>query len=138
MIEKEQLDLTEALQRWEQTTLAQALRKAPERAESFQTSSGIPIQRLYLPKHADAHYVAKVGFPGEYPFTRGIQPTMYRGKLWTMRQYAGYATAEESNARYRFCSRKGRWDSRSPSICRRRSATTLTIRWRSAKWAKSA
>ena len=107
MIEKEQLDLTEALQRWEQTTLAQALRKAPERAESFQTSSGIPIQRLYLPKHADAHYLAKIGFPGEYPFTRGVQPTMYRGKLWTMRQYAGYATAEESNARYRFLLSQG-------------------------------
>jgi methylmalonyl-CoA mutase N-terminal domain/subunit len=107
MIEKEQLDLTEALQRWEQTTLAQALRKAPERAESFQTSSGIPIQRLYLPKHADAHYLAKIGFPGEYPFTRGIQPTMYRGRLWTMRQYAGYATAEESNARYRFLLSQG-------------------------------
>ncbi|MBO9308410.1 MAG: methylmalonyl-CoA mutase family protein [Chloroflexi bacterium] len=107
MIEKEQLDLTEALQRWEQTTLAQALRKSPERAKSFQTSSGIPIQRLYLPKHADAHYMEKIGFPGEYPFTRGIQPTMYRGKLWTMRQYAGYATAEESNARYRFLLSQG-------------------------------
>ncbi|MFN7208760.1 MAG: methylmalonyl-CoA mutase [Aggregatilineales bacterium] len=107
MVEKEHLSIQEALQRWEQTTLAQTLRKAPERAEKFETSSGIPIQRLYLPKHADAHYLERVGFPGEYPFTRGIQPTMYRGRLWTMRQYAGYATAEESNARYRFLLSQG-------------------------------
>ncbi|MCS6869963.1 MAG: methylmalonyl-CoA mutase family protein [Anaerolineae bacterium] len=107
MVEKEQLSIEEALQRWEQTTLASVLRKSPERAEKFETSSGIPIQRLYVPKHADAHYLERVGFPGEYPFTRGIQPTMYRGRLWTMRQYAGYATAEESNARYRFLLSQG-------------------------------
>ncbi len=107
MVQKEQLSIQEALQRWEQTTLAHTLRKAPERAEKFETSSGIPIQRLYLPKQADSHYLERVGFPGEYPFTRGIQPTMYRGRLWTMRQYAGYATAEESNARYRFLLSQG-------------------------------
>jgi methylmalonyl-CoA mutase N-terminal domain/subunit len=107
MTENEKVTFAEALQRWEQTTLAEMLKKAPERASDFQTSSGIPIQRLYLPKHADAHYLEQVGFPGEYPYTRGIQPTMYRGRLWTMRQYAGYATAEESNARYRFLLSQG-------------------------------
>ncbi|MCE7948340.1 MAG: methylmalonyl-CoA mutase [Chloroflexi bacterium CFX4] len=107
MTENEKVTFAEALQRWEQTTLAEMLKKAPERASDFQTSSGIPIQRLYLPTHADAHYLEQVGFPGEYPYTRGIQPTMYRGRLWTMRQYAGYATAEESNARYRFLLSQG-------------------------------
>ena len=107
MTENKKVTFAEALQRWEQTTLAEALKKAPERAPAFQTSSGIPIERLYLPKHADAHYLEQVGFPGEYPYTRGIQPTMYRGRLWTMRQYAGYASAEESNARYRFLLSQG-------------------------------
>ena len=64
--------------------------------------SGIPLSRVAFPTNDDPTYLEKLGFPGEYPFTRGVQPTMYRGRLWTMRQYAGYATAEESNARYRF------------------------------------
>lgn len=92
---------------WEETTLAETLKKHPERAAEFQTSSGIPIERLYMPETLDSAYLEKQGFPGEYPFTRGIQPTMYRGRLWTMRQYAGYATAEESNARYRFLLSQG-------------------------------
>ena len=63
----------------------------------------MPLDRVYVPDDADPdHTCRNVGFPGEYPFTRGVQPTMYRGRLWTMRQYAGYATAEETNARYRF------------------------------------
>ncbi|MEW5692194.1 MAG: methylmalonyl-CoA mutase family protein [Candidatus Hydrogenedentota bacterium] len=75
--------------------------KEKERRENFKTTSGIELDRIYLPdKKYD--YLSKLGFPGEYPFTRGIQPTMYRGKLWTMRQYAGFGTARESNKRYKF------------------------------------
>lgn len=95
--------LQDAKQRWEETVLKPVLARFPERKPSFQTSSGIELERVYLPPDGDAQtYLDKLGFPGEYPFTRGVQPTMYRGRLWTMRQYAGYATAEETNARYRF------------------------------------
>jgi methylmalonyl-CoA mutase, N-terminal domain len=78
-----------------------------ERQASFQTSSGFEIARLYQPNHVDDLYEKQLGSPGQYPYTRGIQPNMYRGRLWTMRQYAGYATAEESNARYRFLLAQG-------------------------------
>ncbi|MCC6189820.1 MAG: methylmalonyl-CoA mutase family protein [Anaerolineales bacterium] len=98
-------DLPEARRKWEEDVLKPALRKAPERRAHFETSSSIPLERLYLP--SDADYAAQLGFPGAYPFTRGIQPTMYRGRLWTMRQYAGYATAEESNRRYKFLLEQG-------------------------------
>ncbi len=92
-----------AKQNWEKATLATSLKKAPERKERFLTSSGIDLERAYTPVTSDNNtYLDKLGFPGEFPFTRGVQPTMYRSRLWTMRQYAGYATAEESNARYRF------------------------------------
>jgi methylmalonyl-CoA mutase N-terminal domain/subunit len=95
--------LQDAKKRWEETVLKRTLERSPERKPSFQTSSGIELERVYLPPDGDAQtYLEKLGFPGEYPYTRGVQPTMYRGRLWTMRQYAGYATAEETNARYRF------------------------------------
>ncbi len=99
--------LSEQTRLWQDRTLAPALRKNPERRPHFETSSGIPLERLYLPEDPDPDYAEKLGFPGEYPFTRGIQPTMYRGRFWTMRQYAGYATAEESNARYKFLLQQG-------------------------------
>ena len=92
---------------WEERVLEPALRKAPERQPEFQTSSGIPLERLYLPAEPGADYRNRLGFPGAYPFTRGIQPTGYRGRLWTMRQYAGYASAEESNQRYKFLREQG-------------------------------
>ncbi|MCS6937599.1 MAG: methylmalonyl-CoA mutase family protein, partial [Candidatus Bipolaricaulota bacterium] len=95
-------DLTEAKRRWEERCLNPVLRKNPERRANFETSSGIPLPRVALPEDCSVGYLERLGFPGEYPFTRGIQPTMYRGRLWTMRQYAGYATAEESNRRYKF------------------------------------
>jgi len=88
--------------RWEAQTLQPVIQKYPERQPTFQTSSGIPVERLYLPTDSDPDYDDKLGFPGEYPFTRGVQPSMYRGRFWTMRQYAGFATAAESNARYKF------------------------------------
>jgi methylmalonyl-CoA mutase, N-terminal domain len=73
-----------------------------ERSERFTTASGVDIDRLYAPQEPAADYLDHLGFPGEYPFTRGIYPTMYRGRLWTMRQYAGFGTAEETNRRYRY------------------------------------
>jgi methylmalonyl-CoA mutase N-terminal domain/subunit len=84
------------------TTTPVKEKKAQERKAQFTTSSGIPLERVYRPEDAPIDYARDLGEPGEYPFTRGVQPTMYRGRLWTMRQYAGYATAEESNARYRY------------------------------------
>ncbi len=93
-------------ERWREQTLRPALQRLPERKDEFETSSGIPVQRVYLPKQPD-DYLEKEGFPGEYPFTRGVHPTMYRGRLWTMRQYAGFGTAEESNERYRYLLSQG-------------------------------
>jgi methylmalonyl-CoA mutase N-terminal domain/subunit len=97
--------LSNSKKRWEKETLVPVLKRFPERREVFETSSEIELDRLYLPPDLD--YAEKLGFPGEYPFTRGVQPTMYRGRLWTMRQYAGYATAAESNARYRYLLEQG-------------------------------
>ena len=91
----------------EQTTLRKILARAPERRQNYGTTSGIPVERVYTPDDVRAGYDADLGFPGQYPFTRGVQPTMYRGRLWTMRQYAGYATAEESNQRYKFLLEQG-------------------------------
>ncbi len=94
--------------RWQSTTLKKATDRFPERRERFVTSSGIPVDVLYTPEDiADLDYLRDLGFPGEYPFTRGVQPTMYRGRLWTMRQYAGFATAEESNRRYKYLLSQG-------------------------------
>ncbi len=97
----------EARRRWEEEILQPVLKKFPERKREFQTPSRIPVERVYAPAEMSAEELEKIGFPGQYPFTRGVQPTMYRGRLWTMRQYAGYATAEESNARYRFLLSQG-------------------------------
>lgn len=99
----------DSLSRWELQTLGPTLKKAPERAGSFVTASGTPVERLYLPTDTGSHgtYLQQLGFPGEYPFTRGVQPTMYRGRLWTMRQYAGFGTADETNARFRYLLQQG-------------------------------
>ena len=96
------MSLDSELERWEEQTLNPTLKRFPERKEKFHTSSSIPLPRVLAPEDPDPDYNGKLGFPGEYPFTRGVQPTMYRGRLWTMRQYAGYATAEESNRRYHY------------------------------------
>ncbi len=95
-------------ERWRQTTRAPAVAHAPERRASFLTSSGLQIQDLYTA--ADTRRLDEdrdLGRPGEYPFTRGVQPTMYRGRFWTMRQYAGFATAEETNRRFRYLLEQG-------------------------------
>jgi methylmalonyl-CoA mutase, N-terminal domain len=94
-------------QRWEDETVTPLLDRSPERRSHFETSSGIPVERLYLPTGAEPDYEEKLGFPGQYPFTRGVQPTMFRGRYWTMRQYAGFASAAESNARYRYLLNQG-------------------------------
>src|SRR5437016_5916884 len=86
--------LRNAQQGWEEGPLRKTLQRGPEREQAFATSSG-PVQRLYTPVDvADLDYERDLGFPGLFPYTRGIQPTMYRGRLWTMRQYAGFGTAE--------------------------------------------
>ncbi len=93
--------------KWKENTLKKSLDKFKERKERFEYSSGLEVPRLSLPPEADSAYEEKLGFPGEYPFTRGVQPTMYRSRFWTMRQYAGFSTAEESNKRYRYLLAQG-------------------------------
>ena len=108
MAEKKNSDLL-ALQfeEWS-SSLKEMLVKRPERKKEFVNTSGIPVKGLYTPiEYTDADYLSEVGFPGTYPFVRGVQPTMYRGRYWTMRQYAGFASAAESNKRYRFLLEQG-------------------------------
>jgi methylmalonyl-CoA mutase, N-terminal domain len=88
--------------------IEESLKRTPERKKDFLNTSGIPVHRLYTPLDLqDMDYLSDLGFPGSYPFTRGVQPTMYRGRHWTMRQYAGFASAEESNRRYKFLLEQG-------------------------------
>lgn len=92
---------------WQENTLAPLVKRFGERKEKFTTSDeAIIVDTVYTPGDDD-EYMEKLGFPGEYPFTRGVQPNMYRGRLWTMRQYAGFGTAKESNARYKFLIQQG-------------------------------
>jgi len=101
------MTLEDERKRWEDRTLHSNDRHLHERKPEFQTPSGIPLPPLITPQDGDPDYIDQLGFPGEYPFTRGVQPTMYRGRFWTMRQYAGYATSEESNRRYRYLLEQG-------------------------------
>src|ERR1700719_2205689 len=95
--------IASARKNWEERKLDPSLKRGPERKKNFVTSSGIEIKRAYDPDDLNgADFVEERGFPGEFPFTRGVQPTMYRGRLWTMRQYAGFGDAEESTRRYRY------------------------------------
>ena len=100
-------ELEDALRGWEEGTLKKTLEKAPERQAVFATSS-TETRRLYTPLDVlDTDYLRDLGFPGEYPYTRGVQPTMYRGRLWSIRQYAGFGTAEETNERFKFLLSQG-------------------------------
>jgi methylmalonyl-CoA mutase N-terminal domain/subunit len=100
--------MTSRKKRWEKEILEPALKRMPERQPSFELTSGIEITPLFAPQIlTDADLEEALGYPGEYPFGRGIQPTMYRSRLWTMRQYSGYASAEESNRRYRYLLEQG-------------------------------
>jgi methylmalonyl-CoA mutase, N-terminal domain len=118
------LNLNEQYNKWKETTLKKSLEKFKERRERFETSAGIEIPRVAIPdglengsgldtppsgEHGllNQQYLDKLGFPGEYPYTRGVQPTMYRSRFWTMRQYAGFSTAEDSNKRYRYLLQHG-------------------------------
>jgi methylmalonyl-CoA mutase N-terminal domain/subunit len=101
------MSLQEESARWQKETVDPSVKRFPERRDRFETSSGIELPRLSLPADESSTYPDRLGFPGEYPFTRGVQPTMYRSRLWTMRQYAGFATAEESNRRYRYLLKQG-------------------------------
>lgn len=101
-------NIKKQFERWQKTTLNKVISKTPERQSEFQTTSGIKLNRLYTPiETSGIDYLQDIGFPGEFPFTRGVQPTMYRGRLWTMRQYAGFGTAEETNKRYKFLLKHG-------------------------------
>ncbi|MFN3742449.1 MAG: methylmalonyl-CoA mutase [Anaerolineales bacterium] len=101
-------ELRNALEKWEETTLQKSLAQMPERREEFITASSEPIHRLYTPLDlAEMDYLRDLGLPGEYPFTRGIHPTMHRGRLWTMRMFAGFGTAEETNQRFKYLLEKG-------------------------------
>lgn len=105
--QKEKMDkkIQQDYQKWQQEILLPATQKYPERKEKFTTSSDMELPALALPNEME--YGQQLGFPGQFPFTRGVQPSMYRGRLWTMRQYAGYASAEESNQRYRYLLEQG-------------------------------
>ena len=105
------MTLKDSFQKWQDTILKKSLDKFKERKARFETSSGIEVPRVPIPDaslpkghdvSAEEAYLEKLGFPGEYPYTRGVQPTMYRSRFWTMRQYAGFSTAAESNKRYRY------------------------------------
>ena len=96
------------LDKWHANTVRPVIERAPERQAEFRTEIGIPVNRLYTPQDLEKRdYCADLSFPGEYPFTRGVYPTMYRGRHWTMRNYAGFGTAEDTNRRYRYLLEQG-------------------------------
>src|SRR5262249_18051625 len=95
----------QAREEWERIQLHQFLQRQPEAKERYETASGLPVKRVYTPE--DAVPFEEVGLPGQYPFTRGPYPTMYRGRNWTMRQIAGYGTGEDTNRRFRYLIEQG-------------------------------
>ncbi|MEN6620027.1 MAG: methylmalonyl-CoA mutase family protein [Smithella sp.] len=109
MIDKDKIvKLKETREKWENETLQKSLSRENERKKVFTSISGTHVERLYTPlETAELDYNRQLGYPGQYPFTRGVQPTMYRGRFWTMRQYAGFGSARESNERYRYLLSQG-------------------------------
>ncbi len=109
MYDKKKLaDIASEEEKWEETTLQRMLARFPERRDEFTTTSSEPVKRLYTPLDvADLDYNEDLGFPGQYPYTRGVHATMYRGKQWTMRMFAGFGTAEETNRRYKYLLEQG-------------------------------
>jgi len=101
------MSISEKKKAWQETTVSKNIAKAPERNNEFSTTSNIEMERCFTPDFEYPGYEENLGFPGEYPFTRGVQPTMYRGRFWTMRQYAGFGTAKESNERYKYLLQAG-------------------------------
>jgi len=101
-------EIAKEVERWEKTTLPRWISNHPERKKEFHTSSGTLIKRLYTPQDVkDLDYLRDLGFPGEFPFTRGLHATMYRGRLWTMRQFSGFGTAEQTNKRFKYLLKEG-------------------------------
>lgn len=109
MFDRQKLEqLKQELEKWEETSLQRTLANMPERREQFITASSQPIERLYTPLDvASLDYLTDLALPGEYPYTRGVHPTLHRGKLWTMRMFAGFGTAEETNARFKYLLEQG-------------------------------
>jgi methylmalonyl-CoA mutase N-terminal domain/subunit len=101
------MSITDTKKKWQDTIVAKNIAKAPERKPTFLTTSNIEMERCFTPGFEQPGYDEALGFPGQYPFTRGVQPTMYRGRFWTMRQYAGFGTAKESNERYKYLLQAG-------------------------------
>ena len=101
-IEELKNKIQSAYNNWETNVYTKSVNNAPEQEKEFTTASFTKVEPLYYPEKGDENYIKDIGFPGEFPFTRGIQPTMYRGRFWTMRQYAGFSNAKESNNRYRY------------------------------------
>jgi len=101
-------DLKKGKKQWKENTLKKVLERHPERKSEFTTISDMHIERLYTPEDSSViDYLRDIGFPGQWPYTRGVQPTMYRGRFWTMRQYAGFGTADDSNKRYKYLLEQG-------------------------------
>jgi len=101
-------EIQKAQLKWEKTTLPNWVGRHPERKNDFSTVSGIPVKRLYTPEDVkDVDYLKDLGFPGEAPFTRGLHATMYRGRLWTMRMFSGFGTAEQTNQRFKYLLKEG-------------------------------
>ncbi len=108
MVTKENQDVSQMKRDWENKTLKKTLDKSPERRDRFITTSSRPIARLYTPTDVeDLDYDETLGFPGQYPYTRGVYPTMYRGRLWTMRMFSGFGTAEQTNERFQYLLQQG-------------------------------
>jgi methylmalonyl-CoA mutase N-terminal domain/subunit len=106
--DKKIMQVKKERQRWEQTTLPNWIKQCRERKSEFRNTSDIPIKRLYTPEDIEKlDYVQDLGFPGEYPFTRGVHATMYRGRFWTMRMFSGFGTAEQTNKRFKYLLREG-------------------------------
>lgn len=126
-------------EKWDQGPVAKTLAKAPEQRSSFTTISGAPVERLYTPLDvAGLDYERDLNFPGQFPYTRGVQPTMYRGRYWTMRQYAGFGSAKDTNARYRYLLDQGQTGLSVAFHLPTQAAMTATILFpwaRSARWA---
>ncbi|HVI22963.1 MAG TPA: methylmalonyl-CoA mutase family protein, partial [Myxococcales bacterium] len=100
-------DIRRKREQWEADELAQFTRKQPEARQKYETLSGIPVKRVYTPEDTEGIPFDEIGFPGQYPFTRGPYPTMYRGRTWTMRQIAGFGTGEDTNQRFRYLIAQG-------------------------------
>jgi methylmalonyl-CoA mutase N-terminal domain/subunit len=109
MFDKERIaEIKKEKERWEQTTLQNWTKQCKERREDFRNTSNVSIERLYTPEHISSlDYIHDIGFPGEYPFLRGVHATMYRGRLWTMRQFSGFGTAVQTNQRFKYLLKEG-------------------------------